>query len=343
MKRVLTLLAGLFLAQVTQSQDKVPVAFKELSRKDLVNSETDLVTAIKKAYYTVLVSTERLALVDKNVGRLDSLLTQTKAMHENGFAEKIDVNRIQVQYNNIVTAKKTSTIGLEIGTNLLKFQMGLPMTETIVLTDNLESVQLAVLNEDFGKEFNYNLRPEYSRLEVSHALTELDIKNTKVQYLPNIDLYGTYGASYGTSAFNSFIAFGSKWRDFGVVGLRANLPIFDGLRKSNQIQQKKIQLQQIENTKTLLKNQIDMEQVQASKTFNNNLETLKSQQSNMELAREVYDVAVIKYQQGVGSNIEVINADASYKEAQVNYFAALYDALIASVDLEKSYGKVLSN
>jgi outer membrane protein TolC len=221
--------------------------------------------------------------------------------------------------------------------------MGLPMTEDITLTDNLESIQLHVLNEDFATDFNYNNRIEYSKLEVNHALTELDIKNTKVQYLPNIDLYGTYGASYGTSAFESFIAFGSKWRDMGVIGLRANLPIFDGLRKSNQIQQKKIQLQQIENSKVVLKNQIDMEQVQATKTFNNNLETLKSQKVNMDLAQEVYDVAVIKYQHGVGSNIEVINADASYKEAQVNYYAALYDALITSVDLEKSYGKVLSN
>ena len=63
----------------------------------------------------------------------------------------------------------------------------------------------------------------------------------------------------------------------------------------------------------------------------------------MELAEEVYKVTVIKYQQGVGSNIEVINADASFKESQTNYYAALYDALIASVDLEKSYGKILSN
>ena len=63
----------------------------------------------------------------------------------------------------------------------------------------------------------------------------------------------------------------------------------------------------------------------------------------MELAQEVYTVSVIKYQQGVGSNIEVINADASYKEAQTNYYAALYDALIASVDVEKAYGKILAN
>ncbi len=322
---------------------KASRTYTELSRKDLVSSQVDVVTAIKKAYYGVLVSAERLALVEKNVQRLDSLLTQTKVMYNNGFAEKIDVSRIQVQYNNIVTAKKTATIGLEVGMNILKFQMGLPMSENITLSDNLESIQLQVLNDDFKKDFTYSNRIEYSKLEINRLLTELDIKNTKVQYLPNLNFYGSYGASFGTSAFDSFIQFGAKWRDLGVVGIRANVPIFDGLRKSNQIQQKKIALQQIENTQTLVKNQIDMEQEQAGLTFGNNLETLKSQRSNMDLAQEVYNVAVIKYQQGVGSNIEVINADASYKEAQTNYYAALYDALIASVDLEKSYGKVLAS
>ncbi len=322
---------------------KASRTYTELSRKDLISSQTDVVTAIKKAYYGVLVSAERLALVDKNVQRLDSLLNQTKVMYNNGFAEKIDVSRIQVQYNNIVTAKKTSTIGLEVGMNILKFQMGLPMSENITLSDNLESIQLQVLNDDFKKDFSYSNRIEYSKLEINRILTELDIKNTKVQYLPNLNFYGSYGASFGTSAFDSFIQFGSKWRDLGVVGIRANVPIFDGLRKSNQVQQKKIALQQIENTQTLVKNQIDMEQQQATLTFANNLETLKSQRSNMDLAQEVYNVAVIKYQQGVGSNIEVINADASYKEAQTNYYAALYDALIASVDLEKSYGKILAS
>lgn len=322
---------------------KASRTYTELSRKDLISSQTDVITAIKKAYYGVLVSAERLALVDKNVQRLDSLLNQTKVMYNNGFAEKIDVSRIQVQYNNIVTAKKTSTIGLEIGMNILKFQMGLPMTENITLSDNLESIQLQVLNDDFKKDFNYSNRIEYSKLEINRMLTELDIKNTKVQYLPNLNFYGSYGASFGTSAFDSFIQFGSKWRDLGVVGIRANIPIFDGLRKSNQVQQKKIALQQIENTQVLVKNQIDMEQEQATLTFGNNLETLKSQRNNMDLAQEVYNVAVIKYQQGVGSNIEVINADASYKEAQTNYYAALYDALIASVDLEKSYGKILAS
>ena len=321
---------------------KASRTYTELSRKDVISTKTDLVATIKKAYYSVLVSRERLALVEKNYQRLDSLLAQTKAMYNNGFAEKIDVSRVQVQFNNIITARNSNATGLEVSMNLLKWQMGLPMESKIELTDNLESIHLQALDEDFTKNFNYSNRIEYSKLEVNRELIKLDIKNTNSMYLPKLDFYGNYGASYGTSAFNNFIAFGANWRSFGVYGIRANLPIFDGLRKSTQIQQKKIQLQQLDNTKEFTKNQIDMEQQQTTLTFNNNLQTLKYQKENMLLAEEVYSVSVIKYQQGVGSNIEVINADASYKEAQVNYYAALYDALITSVDLEKAYGKVLS-
>jgi len=319
---------------------KASKVYTELSRQDLASSKTDLVIAIKKAYYSVLVNRERLDLVNKNYQRLDSLLSQTKAMHNSGFSEKIDVSRVQVQFNNIVNLKRTTTIGLEISMNLLKFQMGLPMNQTIELTDNLETIKLQALDESFTKNFTYANRVEYRKLDVNSQLIQLDIKNTRSQYLPRLDFYGNYGSSYGTNDLNKFTAV-SNWKTFGVFGIRANISLFDGLRKSNQIQQKKIQFQQIENTKTLLKSQIDMEQSQSLLSFNANVETLKSQKENLDLADEVYKVSVIKYQQGVGSNIEVINADASLKEAQTNYYAALYDALIASVDLEKSYGKIL--
>ena len=321
---------------------KASKTYTELAKRDFIKTETDVVEAIKKAYYSVLVNKERADLVVKNFQRLDSLLKQTRIQYENGFVEKIDVNCIKVQYNNIANTRKNAAIGLAMSYNLLKFQMGLPIDERIELTDNLESIKTVVLDESFKEGFQYSNRIEYSTLEVNKALVELDIKNTRSQYLPSIDLFGNYGASYGTSTFNSLIQFGPNWRSLGSVGLRANVPIFDGMRKSKVIQQKKSQLNQIENSLALTKSQIDLEQEQASLNFESYVQTLRTQRENMDLSKEVYDVAVIKYQQGVGSNLEVIDADAAYKEAQTNYFAALYDALIASVELEKSYGKLLS-
>lgn len=319
---------------------KAAKTYTELSKKESISSEIDVVAAVKKAYYSVLVNQERHSLVIKNYQRLDSLLRQTKIMYENGFAEKIDVNRIQVQFNNIAQTFKNSQTGLEVSVKLLKFQMGMPMGEQITPTDNIQSLKFEVLSENFGSDFNYNDRIEYSKLEVNKALVELDIKNTRVQYLPSIDFYGNYGASYGTSVFSNFVAFGENWRTLGAYGLRLQMPIFDGLRKSKVVQQKKQQLSQVTYAQDLIKNQIDLEQQQLSLQFTNYLDALKTQEENMNLAEEVYNVTVIKYQQGVGSNIEVIDADADYKQAQTNYFSALYDALIATVDLEKAYGKL---
>jgi outer membrane protein len=320
---------------------KASKTFIDLSRKDLIKTQTDVVEAIKKAYYSVLVNKERTELVEKNFQRLDTLLKQTKALYENGFAEKIDLNRVQVQYNNITNLKNNASIGLEVSYDLLKFQMGLPISEMIELTDQLETMKFQALDDEFGKDFQYSNRIEYNQLQVNKSMVELDIKNTKSQYLPNLNLFGSYGASYGTSAFNSMFQFGENWRTLGTVGLSASMPIFDGMQKSRIIQQKKSKLNQIGNSIELVKNQIDLQQDQASKTFKSYMNTFRTQGENMKLSEEVYKVTVIKYQEGVGSNLEVINADADYKEAQTNYYAALYDALIASVELEKAYGKLL--
>ncbi len=120
-----------------------------------------------------------------------------------------------------------------------------------------------------------------------------------------------------------------------------NIPIFDGLRKHHTIQKSKLQLQQLENQADFLKNQIDLEIVQARVNLQNNLETLEVQQENLELAQEVFNVTKIKYQEGVGSNLEVTEAQNALQSAETNYYNALYSALIARVDLKRALGTLV--
>lgn len=322
---------------------KASRTYTELSRKDHIKTTIDVVAAVKKAYYMVLVNTERLELLEKNYNRLDTLLQETRIMQESGFAEKIDVSRIQVQFNNIKVARSNATVGLKLSKDLLKFQMGMPMSEELELSDTLESIQYKALEENFGEGFEYTHRIEFSKLQTNFDLTGIDIKYTKVQYMPKIDLYANIGASYGTGTFNNMFAFGESWFGLGTVGLRLNVPIFDGFRKRSIIQQKQYQQQQVEHNMELVKNQIDLEKLQSEANLTTSIENLRAQRENMALAEDVYNVTKIKYEQGVGSNIEVLDADAAFKEAQTNYYAALYDALIASVDVETAYGKLLEN
>ena len=107
-----------------------------------------------------------------------------------------------------------------------------------------------------------------------------------------------------------------------------------------QLQQAQITSDKVKAGRDLLTQSIDLQVQQANITLTNSLQTLETQQRNVDLAQEVVRVSKIKYQEGVGSNIEVINAESSLKEAQTNYFAALYDVLIAKVDLSKARGEL---
>ncbi|MES2387056.1 MAG: TolC family protein, partial [Bacteroidota bacterium] len=92
-----------------------------------------------------------------------------------------------------------------------------------------------------------------------------------------------------------------------------------------------------------LRQTIDFQLYQSNATLQNSLDRLNTQKRNFDLAQEVVRVTRIKYQQGVGANIEVTNAEASLKEAQTNYYAALFDLLIAKVDLDIASGDLLKD
>jgi len=315
--------------------------YSELSRKEKTRTEIDVIANVSKAYYLAMVNEERRELIIKNYQRLDTLLQETTALYENGFAEKIDVNRIKVQFNNIRVEEQNIAKSVALTKALLKFQMGMSPNAPLELEDNIDDLIFQEVPEEVFEGFDYSRRIEMSQLQTNKELVRLDIKNVNMRYLPNIDLYGAVGATAGTQESGQLFDVGTNWFDYSTVGVRMNIPIFDGLRKSHQIQQKKIQALQLENEEERLRNSIDVEIRESATNYQRSVDNLEAQIENMKLAEEVYNVSKIKYAEGVGSSIEVTNADADFKEAQTNYYNALYEALVAKVDLRKADGVLI--
>ncbi|SMD32936.1 Outer membrane protein TolC [Reichenbachiella faecimaris] len=310
--------------------------FTQLSKKDHIKTKIDIAEAVSKAYFGVLVNVERLTLVERNYSRLDSLLQETQVMYNNGFAEKIDVNRVKVQFNNAKVEMDNYQQIVDLSRSLLKFQMGLKPNTPLELTTEIQAIDF---DFELTKNFSYENRIEYAQMNIQKELNDLDIKNVRMKYYPKIDLVANYGRNTGNTSLGD--VFSDDWFGAGAIGLRATMPIFDGLRKRRQVQQRQLKGQQIDYSLNLLKNNIDVEIEQALTTYNRQIEMMQAQQENMGLSEEVYEVAKIKYAEGVGSNIEVIDADATFKQSQINYYNALYDALISKIDLQKAYGILL--
>ncbi len=315
--------------------------FKELSEKNHIKTKVDVVDAVTKAYYLVVVSEDRYELLNSNLGRYDTLLHETTLLYENGFAEKIDVNRVKVLNNNTASALNNAKEVLRLSYDLLKFQMGYPVKDPIVITDKIADITIDFKQNEVS-EFDYSDRIEYSQLLTNRTLAELQKKNNQVQYLPKLDLFANLGYNTNTNQSSQLFDFGDRWLSNGNIGLSMQIPVFDGLRKKYRIQQNKIEIQQIENQIGFLKNNIDLEITQSQNALKVNVANLTSQRENMQLSGEIYDVSKIKYAEGVGSNTDVVNAATTYREAQTNYYNALYEALIAKVELDRVLGKLLN-
>lgn len=311
---------------------------KELTSKDHIKTKIDVAESVSKAYYSVLVAEEAHRLTQSNYHRLDSLLRETRIMHENGFVERIDLNRTQVEFNNIAAQLKNQQRLVEYSRQLLKFQMGMPLESEISIADKPSDLSINYV-EDIQVEADPKRRVEYDQLLLNQELARLDLRNNHVQYLPTLNLIAGVGINAGTQTSSELFSINDdNWFDYSYVGLSLSLPIFDGLRKSHKIQQNRIELQQIDQQFRQLKKQINLEVMDTETSLLNNMNNLKNQQENMELAEEVYNVSKIKYQEGVGSSTELMDADNAYKEAQSNYYNALLETLLSKVEYEKALG-----
>jgi outer membrane protein len=327
-------------------------AYKELSYRTTNQTKEQIIEQVTKAYYNVLINKERIDLFTSNIGRLDTLLRNTNALFKNGFAESIDADRIQVSLNNLVVERDKFLNLNELGIALLKFQINYPMSESIDVSGSIQEIQVNIDLATYNEGWDYKARPDYQLLEANKALQELNIRNKRAASLPSLNAFLNYGYSTQSANIGGLFKTESdisnengvgpdKWYNYSSYGLSLTMPIFTGLQNRYKVQQEKISLQKINNNFRMLKSSIDLEIEQARIGYDNAIRTLKAQQQNIELAAKVARVTKIKYEQGVGSNLEVVEAENDLRQAQTNYYNALFEAMIAKVDLDKAYGKLL--
>jgi len=312
--------------------------YKQLYERSYTRAKIDVNVAVTKAYYQVLVSVEQLKLLQANIDNIKQQLDETSARNKQGFVEKIDVDRLSVQYNSLLTTFENTKRLLILNYELLKFQMGMPVRQELILKDKLDDIQLAPGSADAVQDTDiYHNRIEYNLLETQKKLNEYDLKSKKGQFLPKLTANASYAianqANIGNQLFNT--NYPSAY-----VGLSLNIPIFTGFQHLNQVKQSQITVLKSENDLYDMKNTINLQIDQARISYINGLQTLNDQKKNMALAQEVLRVAKIKYEQGVGSSIEVTQAQTDLTQADNTYIQGLYDALVSKVDLDKAYGRI---
>jgi outer membrane protein TolC len=319
---------------------KASKVFVELSQRSTQRTKIEVASAVSKAYYTVLINEERMKLMDANIARLKKALEDTKALNENGFVEKLDYDRLSVAYNNMLVEHEKVQRLLKIGTYLLKYQMGMGINENLVLSDKLEDVKFEPLTNVSAQKFDYEKRVEYSLFTTQYKLAKLDLKRQRFSYLPTAFAYGSLS---GNSQSNEFDVWDTQkpWYPMALIGAKFTMPVFTGLARNSRNQQAKLSVMKAENNLEMLRQSIDLELAATATNLQNASSSLEIQKKNIATAEDVYRVSKIKFESGVGSNLEMITAETTLKEAQTNYFNALFDAMVAKIDFDKANGTLI--
>lgn len=308
----------------------------KFAQKNAEITEEGIKVNIYKIYYQLVVGKKQLKTMEENVLTMQKLLHDQGEMFKNGFIEKLDLDKTTVQYTNIVTEKQKIENLLEAGHASLKFLIGMPQKDELMLTDTLNEDELKQGILETG--FKYTDRKEMQLLDYAKKLNEYNIRRYKLSYIPTVAAFASYSKNAQRSTFDFFGK--GDWFTTSLVGVKIQASLFDGFAKKSKISQAKIDLQKTNNSIEQYKQLIDHDMEQAKLKMKSALLTLDAQKRNMDMAEKVYNTTKKKYEQGLGSSYELMQTQTELKLAQSNYYNASYDAINAKTDWLKATGKL---
>ena len=267
---------------------------------------------------------------------MEKLYRDDSIMFVNGFAERLDLDKVQVQLNNLRTTSSIVESSVKLSYAGLKFALGLSQKDSVTLKEDLSTP--AIKENVLDDNFRYEDRAEFRTLEFAKRLRELDVKRYRLGYLPTVSLAGNYSIVGQGKKF--FTDADTRWFKTAYIGMNVNVPIFDGNQRKQRVQQALLNVEKLENSTSFIKQGIDLQQTITKELLRNALLNLDTQERNMGLAERVYSTTKKKFEAGLGSSFEVLQADSDWQMAQANYFNALYNSIIAKIGFQSSLGKL---
>lgn len=309
---------------------------REQAAQSTESGKINVIVNVSKAYYAVLLSRNQIDLVNQDIARLGQGQKDAYNQYKGGIVDKTDYMQATIALNN---AKADSThVQEQFKSSIanLKQQMGYPPEGELQLNYNMTKMEDEV-STDTTLPLVYQNRIEYKLLQTQRKLQEANLHYYVWNFLPSLSAYGQYNLNYQNDQLSELYnqSFPNSY-----VGLQLSFPIFQGGKRFQEVEQAKLELEQINYDQSALKSSISTEYTQALGNYKSNLNNYRVQKDNLKLAKDVYNIIELQYKSGVKTYLDVITAETNLKTTQVNYLNALYQVLISKLNLQKALGTI---
>jgi outer membrane protein len=310
----------------------------DATKQDYESTNQDIVLAIKQAYYVYLGTQALVKVRQETVRSRELLVRQAQGFYEVGTRAKIDVARAEA---NLYTARAdliAAENGVKIAWVTLRNAMGLPRLAEQPVAEDSPEVELSMNLAD-ARNAAFSARTELKSFEAQRRASDQLIATARRGHLPDL----LFDASYGRRHVSNETVSGRTLNTFPLqptwsVGLSFNIPIFDGFRTTNRVEETlhnyyNVRAQE-EDRRQLIALEVEQSYLRVVETQ----ERIKANESAAKAAKENLDLAQGRYQVGVGSIIEVTDAETLYTDAQTTYIRTIYDYKIADAQLARAMG-----
>lgn len=306
----------------------------EFQERGLDVSENEIRTQVKKAYYDALLARESLQVLNLSLKNAQRNYESIQNQFARELVPEYDVIRAEVQVENLRPDIFTGQNNYEAALYNLKLLTGIPQEIPLELKETLEefyeTADIFALEQSSLKN-----NPQLQQLEVQEELREAQIDVQEANFYPSLSAFGNYAyqTQSNTFNFNNFY-----WVNTSSVGLQLSIPVFEGLIRVRQVEQARINLEQTQIQKEFQRKSLSIQAQNAFNRIQRARRSLQSQERNIAQAEKGFEIARVSYQSGVGTLIEINDAELALTHARLNRLEAVYDFLNALADLNQTTG-----
>jgi outer membrane protein len=299
-------------------------------------TKIDVVVNVTKAFYDVLATSQQIKIGQEDIIRLRRSLKDATSQYSAGVADKTDYKRATILLKNSQALLKSNQEQMKYKEKYLKALMGYPLEADL----NIQYDTLQMENEielDTTMAIDYTKNIDYRIMFTQKELQKANVSYSKWAFLPSANLFGSYILNYQN---NNFYELYQTRYPYSFFGATLSLPVFQGGKRTANIQQQKLTLDRLDWDLVNLQNSLGTEYERALAAYKSNLVNYLTLRDNVELAREVYDVIQLQYKNGVRAYLDVTVAETDLRAARINYFNALYQVLSSKMDVQRALGEI---
>ncbi|MEB2779218.1 TolC family protein [Algoriphagus sp. C2-6-M1] len=301
-------------------------------------SEEDVIHEISMNFLGVIQLELQKENLQANIDQLESLEKILQSQYDNDLARKVDLNRVKVNLTSIKSELENLEISIYQQEGYLKLLMGIPVDTEFNLDQSITDMDQLI--QDFQiQDLSISDRKDIQVLGVQKQLYEYEYKNIKAENQPQLVGFADFNKNAFSEDFD-FMSQNKVWYQGFLIGLKLQIPIFDGMQTKYKAAQSRVTSQQLDLDRLQAVDAAELEYKNALNKYYNSISTLKSLDGNLDLANDVLKESTLLYKEGLSPLTDLLDAETTQRAAQANFNNQIIQVRIAQLEILNSTGKI---